>query len=66
MDVAAAGPHRVEGALRLLRNRALHGEPCPALHHAAVVDVAFNDVLQPAVVDRLLAVAPPPPVDNGG
>jgi hypothetical protein len=64
--VRMPGLTRVGGAVRLLRNRALRGDPCPALAHVAVVDVAFNDALQPAVVDRLLALAPPPPVDNGG
>jgi len=57
---------RVQGALRVFRNRALRSDPVPALRGASVVDVAFNDVLPGPVVDRLLALAPPPPapVDN--
>jgi hypothetical protein len=55
---------QVDGVVRLLHNRALRGDPCPQLARAGAVDIAFNDGLAPAVVDRLLALAPPPTVDK--
>lgn len=46
------------GRLRVVGNRALQGDPVPALTDADDVDVAFNDALSTAVTDRLLAIRP--------
>ncbi len=56
--VALSSLRYVGGRLRVVGNRALQGDPVPALTAADDVDVAFNDGLPTAATDRLLAIRP--------